>query len=175
MSDEYDETTDDGSGDNDSDGIKNLRRQHKQAAAELKTAQDELAKYRAAERVQTVAEVLKAKGLPDKVATLYQGSDVSEDAIVKWAEQYADVFGKSSTEGQSSQSGVNESNSQSAGRVNDASEGNVHPTQNPKGPSGRILGSPDEIQHALETWKYEDLVKAGYMPQDDGTLFARSR
>lgn len=173
MSDEYDddfESNDSG----ESDAFKNLRKQHRQNAQALRDAQEQLAKYQAQERATTVREVLKAKGLPEKVADLYSGTDVTEDAVVKWAEQYADVFGSNAGSGQSSNTG-NEGNSQSAGRVNEASGGNVHPTQNPKLQSGRILGSPEEIEHALRTWDYEDLVKAGYMPNDRGQVYSSRR
>ena len=173
MSDEYDEYDETDTSDA-SEAFKNLRKQHRQSAQELREAKEALAKYQAQERATTVREVLKAKGLPEKVADLYSGTDVSEAAVVQWAEQYADVFGSNSSSGQSSDNS-NNGNAQSANRVNEATGGNVHPTQNPKGPSGRILGSPEEIQHAIDTWKYEDLVAAGYMPDDRGQLYGSRR
>ena len=173
MSEPYDEYDDTDSGDQ-SEAFKNLRKEHKQLKTQQRETNEKLAKYEAQERATTVRGILSAKGLPDKVAELYSGTDVTEDAVVKWAEQYADVFGSNAGSGQSSDE-VNNSNAQSAGRVNEASSGNVHPTQNPKGPSGRILGSPEEIAHAIKTWKYEDLVAAGYMPDDNGQLYSSRR
>ena len=69
---------------------KAMRRQAKQ----LKEATDALAKYQARERTASIAEVLTEKGLPAKVANLLPSDlEPTPDAVSKWLEDYADVFG----------------------------------------------------------------------------------
>src|SRR3954464_4280343 len=73
---------------------KGLREWAEKQAADNKALSDKLAKIEAAQRKTSIAEALKAKGLPEKVAAFYpQDADASEEAVAKWVQEYADVFG----------------------------------------------------------------------------------
>jgi hypothetical protein len=147
------------------DGIKNLRKQYDETAKELKAAREELAKFQAEKRAVSVAEVFKAKNLPEKAATLYQGEDTSPEAVSKWIEEYGDVFGVQAQ----TQAPANDPNAQAAQRVSQQSHGTVDSIQN--GPvDTAVLGNPEEILRAIQTLPMDELVKLGYMPSD-GTLF----
>ena len=138
---------------NDSNGIANLRKQYEETQKALKEAQSELGQYRAEKRKASVAEVLKAKGLPERAASLYSGEDTSEDAVGKWVEEYADVFGVKQEE---------DPNAQAAERLAAASTGNSASIQNA---GKQVLGDPEAILHAIQTLPYDELVKLGYMPE----------
>lgn len=138
---------------NDSEGIASLRKAHKEAQAALKAAQEELSEFRSVKRQQSVAEALKAKGLPEKAASLYTGDDTSEDAVGKWVEQYADVFGVKQED---------DANAQAAQRLSAAQVGNSANVQNA---GKQILGDPAEMLQLIQNTPYEELVKLGYMPE----------
>jgi hypothetical protein len=149
------------------EGIKDLRKQYAEQKKANEQLATELAAFRAEKRTATVAEVLKAKGLPAKAASLYTGDDASEDAVGKWVESYADVFGVTP------QASVNDENAAAAQRVSDASFGSGEGI-NSNGPSGqRVLGDPAEIERAIKSLPYDKLVELGYMPAT-GQLYNRS-
>jgi len=157
MSDEF-ETEDQG------EGIKSLRKQYEALKAERDAQAKELATFKAAQRQSSVAEVLKAKGLPAGAAKLYHGDDTSEEAVGKWLEEFADVFGGASA-GES-----NDANAANAQRVSAASGGASNSIV--AGPDGKVLGDPNEMLHAMQTLPYEELQRLGYLPKS-GTLFSR--
>lgn len=72
--------------------VQQLRKQIEDLGKKNKEQGDALAAFLAKEKANSVASVLKAKGLPEKLASLYQG-DASEEAVNKWVDEYADVFG----------------------------------------------------------------------------------
>jgi len=74
--------------DNDSEGIKNLRKQFAELKKERTAEQEELSKFRLGARTTSVSTILKAKGIPESAAKLYTGEDTSEDAVGKWLEEY---------------------------------------------------------------------------------------
>lgn len=145
--------------DEEGDGIKNLRKQYDAIKKERDEFATELDTFRAEKRVSSVAEVFKAKNLPENAAKLYTGSDTSPEAVGKWIEEFADVFNVKP---------VDDANAQNAQRVSDASFG--APDNEPAPQGGQVLGDPAEIQRAITTLPYEELVKLGYMPKQ-GTLF----
>jgi len=152
----------------DSEGIKNLRKEFealKKLNAERET---ELNKYRDAERSGNVAKILQAKGIDEaravKTAKLYAG-DPSEDAVGKWAEEFADVFGVSAPAGD-----VNDANAQAATRVSGASHGSSNSGAGARTESGAVLGDPAELARYIRATPMEQLVAEGLMPQP-GTLF----
>lgn len=151
---------------NEGEGIKNLRSQYETLKSQNEQLLSELGTFKAAQRTTTVAGVLKAKGLDDakaaKAAALYSGDDASEDAVGKWLDNYADVFGVAAPAAQND----------NVERVSAASFGTTDTNQN--GPTGRVLGAPDEIARALSTLPMEELVKLGYMPKP-GIASARNR
>src|SRR4051812_3523685 len=73
-------------------GPKALRSALKKMRDEVKALREENATLKTSTRKTTVAAVLQAKGLPEKLAALYQG-EPDEAAITAWADEYADVFG----------------------------------------------------------------------------------
>lgn len=141
----------------DSAGIANLRSQYDQLQKELKAANEELSGLRAEKRTSTVASVLKARGLSEKAAALYSGDDTSEDAVGKWIEDYAEVFGITPASQQ-------DQNTADAQRLTDVSFGTQPTTAT--SPDGKIIGNIAEMQHLMETLPYEELVKRGWMPAD---------
>lgn len=148
---------------NESEGVKSLRKAYEAQKKQNDELQAELQAFRSERRQSSVADVLKAKGLPAGAAKLYNGDDVSEEAVGKWLEEFADVFGVKSAE--------NDANSQNAQRVTAASGGAVDSIAagDSKGP---ILGDPNEMLHAMNTLPYEELQRLGYLPKS-GTLFSR--
>lgn len=157
MSDENDFTEDQG------EGIKNLRKQYEALKKQNDELLGQLTTFQAEKRQSTVSEVLKAKGLPATAAKLYHGEDVSEEAVGKWLEEFADVFGVKSNE--------NDANAQNAQRVSAASGGVADSIATGEGKQP-ILGNPEEIANAIKTLPYEELQRLGYMPAS-GTLFSR--
>lgn len=156
--------SDDNENSTDSEGIRNLRKQYEDQAKELKALRESLAGYQKAERQTTVASILKAKGLPEKAASLYSGEDVSEDAVGKWAENYADIFGAQPA---STQSGTPaDPNAAAAARMAAATQSS--PSTQSIAPDGYVVGDPNEMLHAIKTLPYEELVKLGYMPKQGG-------
>lgn len=150
----------------DSNGIANLRKQYEEQKKQNDQLLAELNSFRSEKRQATVAEVLKAKGVPAAAARLYQGDDVSEDAVGKWLEENADVFGAPSRQV--------DPNEAAAARVAAASFGNTAGVQQDPAP-GQVLGDPEQILHAINTLPYEELQKLGLMPKDTGNLFNSGR
>ena len=60
-----------------------LRKQLEQALEALKAQKEELAKFQAKDRAETVKSILKAKGAPEGAASFYTAEDVSEGAVDK--------------------------------------------------------------------------------------------
>lgn len=145
------------------DGIKSLRKQYDAIKKQNDELAAELATFRSEKRVATVAETLKAKGIPETAASLYSGDDTSPEAVGKWVEQYADLFGGAKPP---AENGQPDPNAQAAARVSQASFG--HPEAPAPQQGGRIYGDPEEIRRALENLPYPELVKQGLMPPPGG-------
>lgn len=148
----------------DTDGIKQLRQHAKDTADALKAANEQLAKYQAQERDATVKSVLKAKGLPEKAATFYQG-DASEDAVSKWVDENADIFGVRP-------SGQNDGNAAAAAAVAAASYG-AAPVDPGLGPDRKVYGDPGELLKLLKTLPYAEAVKLGLLPDPKNDPYGR--
>lgn len=161
MSDENDDAQ------NDSDGIKNLRKQYESQAKENGELRKQLEGFLAKERTTSVAGVLKAKGLSEKAAKFYTGEDVSEEAVGKWLEENAEVFGVKQEQNQNPGS---DPNALAAQRLSQAAGGAQDPITNAPG-NQQIIGDPAEIERLIRTAPYEELVKLGYMPDVTGTLY----
>lgn len=74
--------------------LKDLRKQREDAVNEAKALKAQLAALQNQVRTQTVAGVLKDKGVPAKVAKLVPADvEATEEAVVKWLEEFGDVFG----------------------------------------------------------------------------------
>lgn len=148
----------------DSEGIKQLRQHAKETADALKAANERLAQFEAREREATVKSVLKAKGLPEKAATFYQG-DASEDAVSKWVDENADIFGVR-------QSGGNDANAAAAAMAQAASFGNDG-SEPALGPDRKVYGDPAELLKLMKTLPYPELVKLGLVPDPKRDPYGR--
>jgi uncharacterized membrane protein len=76
---------------------KQLRKVIRDAKAEAKQAKEEADKLRQEHREFVVGNVLKAKGVPEKVAKLVPADVTSAEAIETWLSDYGDVFTPSSS------------------------------------------------------------------------------
>jgi hypothetical protein len=148
------------------EGIKNLRKEFDALKKQLTERDQELAGYKATERKRTVAEVLKAKGLPEKAASLYNGDDASEEAVGKWLEDFGDVFGLTQQQDQQAAEQQAEIN-----RLQQAAFGqppNVGQLPNGQQP---FVVDPVEALQAMASLPYEQLVEQGYLPNVKGTMW----
>jgi hypothetical protein len=152
------------------DGIRNLRKQYDELKKKFDERDAALEKYRTAERATQVAELLKAKGVPEGAASLYTGEDTSEAAVTKWLEQYAGVFGvKQEQQANAGAQPVADPNADAARRIAGNAYGNLEGLSAP--PTGEpILGDPAEMERFMRTAPIEALQKAGLYPAS-GTLF----
>lgn len=154
---------------NEGEGIKNLRKEFNALKEQLKVRDEEIAGLRAYKRERSVSDVLKAKGVEEKkaakAAALYTGDDDSEDAVGKWLESYADVFGITANTNSGSE---NDANAAAAERTSMASFGSLDPGVSEAGP---VVGDFAEMERAMRTLPYEELVKRGYLPDVSGQIF----
>jgi hypothetical protein len=86
---EFDDDEFEGNEENGPKALRDLVKKLKAENAELKTENTGL---KATTRKTSVAAVLAAKGLPEKLANLYTG-EPDEASVDAWASEYADVFG----------------------------------------------------------------------------------
>jgi hypothetical protein len=150
---------------NDSEGVKNLRKQFEALQKQLTERDERLAKYEAAERQSGVVNALKAKGLDEakasKLVKFYSGDDASEEAVGKWLEENADVFGVNAQ--QTTQ--VSDPNAANAQKVSNAAFGSASLNDNPAG-TPHVIGDPSEIQRLYQTASIEQLQASGMLPKN---------
>lgn len=72
--------------------VKNLRKQLKEASKALRERDERLSSLEGQVRERTVSEVLTAKGVNPKVAKLMPSDVQAPEDIEKWLTDYADVF-----------------------------------------------------------------------------------
>lgn len=162
MSEEFNEAEENGN----AQGGGGLRKQLEQALEALKAQKEELAKFQARDRSETVKSLLKAKGAPEGAASFYTAEDVSEGAVDKWLKEHENVFAVSG-QAATQQAAQPDPNAQAAQRVADASFGNVTEAIGPNA----ALGDPQELMKLFQTASDEDLVKLGLLrPQTGKTL-----
>lgn len=76
-----------------SDLIKDLRKQIKDTKDELKATHEKLEERNRIVRERTIADTLRAQGVPEKVAKLIPDSiDPTESAIQQWMTEFRDLF-----------------------------------------------------------------------------------
>lgn len=161
MSDEFDD-------DAASDGPKALREAREKLAKQVKEQADLIANLQKQVRQSTLSETFKAKNVDPKFLGLYNGEDVSADAVEKWATEYgfvAPVTQEQTPAAQAVLPNVPDANTQSMQRVANASFGSQGA---PAVQAGQPvpLGSVAEMEHAIRTLPMEELVRLGYMPQE---------
>lgn len=161
---------DDDLGNEGGEGIKSLRKQYDTIKAQNEELAKQLREFQAKERTSTVANVLKARGLPETAAKLYTGDDTSEDAVGKWLDEFADVFGTQAAPQQ--QGAVDAGTAQAVTRIANAAQGSNGPVIGSNTAGQPVVGDPRELTHLIRTLPYEELQKRGLMPQS-GTLFSR--
>ena len=85
---------DDEDNDTTTDVVGQLRKVNRTLEKRAKELEQELAGFKTQTRQRTVNDVLQAKGLNPKIATLIpQDIEPSDEALMKWIEDYGDVFG----------------------------------------------------------------------------------
>lgn len=146
---------------NESEGIKSLRKQHKELTAKLAERDELLNKFLAKERTNTVAEVLAARGVNPKAASFYTAEDASEDAVGKWLEENAEVFGIKQTAPP-----VNDPNADAARRVANASFGASDPTNGWTLNNGVPTGDPEVLANLMKTQPISWLVANKFLPAE---------
>lgn len=156
MSDEFD--SDEG------EGIKNLRKQYEALKKQNEEQSKMLSEFLGEKRKATVGEILKAKGVSPQAAALYSGEDVSEDAVGKWLESYAEVFKPATQETAPPALPQNDPNANNAQRVMESAFFTVAQPVVPA-VDGRISGSPTDIARLLESGTREQLEAAGLIPK----------
>lgn len=151
------------------EGIKNLRKEFEALKTQLKERDTELSGLRAEKRTRTVAEVLKAKGLPEKAASLYNGDDASEEAVGKWIEDYGDVFGLKQG---NQQSDAEQRQAAEIQRVQQAAFGQSPASNIGQAPAiAPFVVDPVEALNSMKTLTYEQLVEQGFLPNVAGTMW----
>lgn len=90
MSDLYDADDFDG---NESKLVKDLRAALKAANKAKEAAETESATLKGSHRKRSLEEVLTSKGVNPKVATFIPSDVEGDEAVAKWLDDYADVFG----------------------------------------------------------------------------------
>ena len=80
--------------DTTTDVVGQLRKVNRTLEKRAKELEQELAGLKTQTRQRTVKDVLQAKGLNPKIAALIpQDIEPSDEALMKWIEDYGDVFG----------------------------------------------------------------------------------
>lgn len=144
----------------DSDGIKNLRNELKKLRAENKALAEERQAAAKAARDAGLSKAFEAKGLNPKLASLYNGEDVSEDAVSKWAEEFG--FAAAAPAEQKQEAQV-DPNAQAAARVNAASFGNDGLSQ-----VGELNSvTAEDYSRMVKALDYDELVRLGILPKQN--------
>ena len=112
-------------GQDDSNLVKDLRKQLKEAQAAAREATEELSVLKSAKREATVTEFLKAKGVNPKAAKFIPTDLEDEESWSTWLEENGDVFGGQSSE--SSKAGVSTEAADATRRANALQERSVSP------------------------------------------------
>lgn len=138
---------------NEGEGIKNLRKQYEATAKENAEMRKQLDEFNKSRRQETVAGLLKAKGVPISAASFYTDDDVSEDAVGKWVEAHADVFQVKTDD----TNDEDDANTQNAQRVTQNSFGAVQNNVTP----GKIHDPVEALRLIESGMPYEELEKLG--------------
>ena len=77
----------------ETNGIKALRTEFKKLQKQLAEVQSERDALKGAQRQATVKSLVEAKGLNPKIASLIPADVQGEEAVGKWIDDWADVFG----------------------------------------------------------------------------------
>lgn len=79
---------------NESEGMKNMRKQLKEQAKLLKEQSDLIAQFQVQNRGAVIQQALVSRGLDAKVAKFYPGDlGTDDESVDKWYQENKDVFG----------------------------------------------------------------------------------
>ena len=104
----------------DTDLVRKLRKDLKQAIKRNKELEGSLGELSKAQRERIIKDAFASKGVNPKIASFVpQDIDASEEAVTQWLENYADVFGIKTEEKQT----ISQQDIQSMQRMNNALTG----------------------------------------------------
>jgi hypothetical protein len=87
----------------DGSAMQQVRKHARALEKKLKELEAENASLRSSQRGQVVAEVLREKGISEKVAGLIPADRADRTSVEEWLGQYADLFGGAATAPQNPQ------------------------------------------------------------------------
>lgn len=99
--------------------VNTLRKQLKEEAKAKKVMADQLSKLSTQVRESTINDIVKSRGLPDKVARIIpKDIDPSVEEVTKWLDEYGDVFGVPKTEASANESAETNQNNAAIQQMN---------------------------------------------------------
>lgn len=107
--------------------LKDLRKQIKDLSQERDTFKTEAQKFKGAVRERTLAEVLEAKGVSPKVAKFIPADVEGDEAVSTWLAENGDVFGFSKPAEDSTPAGATADDLKAIAQVQSASQGGLTP------------------------------------------------
>ena len=127
----------------DTDLVRKLRKDLKQAQKRNKELEGSLGELSKAQRERIIKDAFASKGVNPKIASFVpQDIDASEEAVSQWLENYADVFGIKLEEKQA----VSQEDIQSMQRMNNALTGAEAP------------GASDDLANRIANANSEDEI-----------------
>ena len=129
--------------DSDTDLVRKLRKDLKQAQKRNKELEGSLGELSKAQRERIIKDAFASKGVNPKIASFVpQDIDASEEAVTQWLDNYADVFGIKLEEKQA----VSQEDIQSMQRMNNALTGAEAP------------GASDDLANRIANANSEDEI-----------------
>jgi hypothetical protein len=129
--------------DSDTDLVRKLRKDLKQAQKRNKELEGSLGELSKTQRERIIKDAFASKGVNPKIASFVpQDIDASEEAVTAWLENYADVFGIKTEEKQS----VSQEDITSMQRMNNALTGAEAP------------GASDDLANRIANASSEDEI-----------------
>lgn len=110
--------------------VPELRKAHRASTKRVKELEAEVASLRQQGRERTVKDVLAAKGVSNasKIAKLIPATVTDEDGVSGWLDEYADVFGIATNDGDAAGTGPDPAQVQALADINGASAGGGVPS-----------------------------------------------
>ena len=90
---DYDDYEDDDNSQDAGNAVKQLRNANKAKDKQIKELLEKVSLLQSGVRDRSVKDTIKAKGLPEKVASLIPESLTPSEEVEAWVNDYADVFG----------------------------------------------------------------------------------
>lgn len=155
---EYD---DDYDYDDDSNVLRQLRKENRSKEKQIKELQEQLSAINAQARDRSVKDVLAAKGLNPKIARFIPEDVTSEEDVASWIEEYGDVFGGVKVEDQAKAPESNdEAPSPDVAAFN--SNGQVQAT------GQQVSGDPDQLAALIQSARTPEELNRVLFGSDSG-------